>query len=90
MTAGTKIIEGLKQAIAGDFSRVTIEGQTWVRVGAVSEAEVEAAAIAIHDSEYDATTYLWETETIATRQGYREMARAALEAALAVRRKSSP
>lgn len=31
MSIGPKIIEGLKQAIAGDFARVTIEGQTWVR-----------------------------------------------------------
>lgn len=31
--AGTKIIEGLKEALAGNFSRVTIEGQTWERVG---------------------------------------------------------
>ena len=53
--------------------------------GTVSEAEVEAAAIAIHDGEYDATRYPWQTETIATRQGYREMARAALEAAAKVR-----
>ncbi len=27
-----KIIEGLKQAVAGDFDRVTINGQTWVRI----------------------------------------------------------
>jgi hypothetical protein len=29
--SGAKIIEGLKQAIAGDFGRVTIEGQVWTR-----------------------------------------------------------
>ena len=29
--SGQKIIEGLKQAIAGDFGRVTIDGQVWVR-----------------------------------------------------------
>lgn len=29
--SGHKIIEGLKEAVAGNFSRVTIEGQTWVR-----------------------------------------------------------
>jgi hypothetical protein len=30
--SGAKIIKGLKQALAGDFTRVTIKGQTWVRV----------------------------------------------------------
>jgi hypothetical protein len=29
--AGSKIIEGIKQAIAGDFASVTVDGQTWVR-----------------------------------------------------------
>ncbi len=29
--SGKKIIEGLKQAIAGDFARVTIGGQVWIR-----------------------------------------------------------
>lgn len=29
--AGQKIIAGLKDAIAGNFARVTIDGQTWVR-----------------------------------------------------------
>lgn len=32
MGAGAKIIEGLKEAVRGDFARVTIEGQTWVRL----------------------------------------------------------
>jgi hypothetical protein len=31
-TAGNKIIESLKQAVAGDFSRVTVDGVTWVRL----------------------------------------------------------
>lgn len=31
MASGAKIIEALKQAKEGDFARVTIEGQTWVR-----------------------------------------------------------
>lgn len=30
--AGKKIIDGLKDALAGNFSRVTIDGQTWVRL----------------------------------------------------------
>ena len=29
---GHKIIEGLRQAVNGDFARVTIEGQIWERV----------------------------------------------------------
>lgn len=29
--SGAKIIAGLKEAIAGDLARVTIDGQTWVR-----------------------------------------------------------
>lgn len=29
--SGAKIIEGLKEAVAGDMTRVTIEGQTWLR-----------------------------------------------------------
>lgn len=31
MSAAAKIIEGLKDAIAGNFASVTIEGQHWVR-----------------------------------------------------------
>jgi hypothetical protein len=30
--SGQKIVEGLKDAVAGNFSRVTIEGQTWQRI----------------------------------------------------------
>lgn len=29
--SGQKILDGLKEAIAGDFGRVTIDGQVWVR-----------------------------------------------------------
>lgn len=29
---GVKIIEALKEAIAGDLARVTIEGETWAKV----------------------------------------------------------
>lgn len=29
--SGHKIIEGIKQAIAGDLTRVIVEGQTWER-----------------------------------------------------------
>lgn len=34
--SGQKIIDGLRDAIAGNFSAVTIEGQRWVRVDAQS------------------------------------------------------
>lgn len=40
-SAGPRIIKALKQAAAGDFSVVTIEGQTWVRRDDLSKA-VEA------------------------------------------------
>lgn len=30
--AGRKILDGLRDAVNGNFTRVTIEGQTWVRV----------------------------------------------------------
>lgn len=38
MAAGAKIIEGLKDAVAGNFSRVTIDGQTWARTDVPEEA----------------------------------------------------
>ncbi len=28
---GARILQGLKDAVAGNFTRVTIEGQTWER-----------------------------------------------------------
>jgi hypothetical protein len=31
MSTGSRIIESLKEAVAGDFARVTIDGQVWVR-----------------------------------------------------------
>jgi len=37
--SGAKIIAGLKDAIAGNLSRVTIEGQTWVREDGVSDEQ---------------------------------------------------
>lgn len=30
--SGARTIESLKQAIAGDFARVTVDGQTWIRL----------------------------------------------------------
>src|SRR5581483_3628517 len=46
--SGHKIIEGLRQAVAGNFARVTIEGQTWVRVDDANpdDPDIEAAAMA--------------------------------------------
>jgi len=40
--SGAKIIEGLKDAAAGNFSRVTIEGQVWQRIVTASDAEAAA------------------------------------------------
>lgn len=40
-----KIIDGLKDAIAGNFRRVTIEGQTWVRVEPLCRDDEEAAKV---------------------------------------------
>jgi hypothetical protein len=39
MSAGQKIIEGLREAVAGDMARVTINGQVWVK-----ETPLERAA----------------------------------------------
>lgn len=45
--AGQKIIDGLKDAVAGNFDRFTVEGQTWERRHTgkplVSDDEVRAA-----------------------------------------------
>ena len=47
---GSKLIDGLRDAVAGNFSQVTIEGQTWVRADHVAELE---CAVAEHfESEY--------------------------------------
>jgi hypothetical protein len=32
MTTGQKILDGLKDAVAGNLARVTIDGQTWERI----------------------------------------------------------
>lgn len=39
--AGRKIIDGLKEALGGNFTRVTIEGQHWVREDAL-RADLQA------------------------------------------------
>lgn len=44
--AGHKIIEGLKDAVAGNFSSVTIEGQRWIRVISPSPAVAAAPIVA--------------------------------------------
>ena len=36
---GSKILDGLRDAMAGNFAKVTIEGQTWVRADRVAELE---------------------------------------------------
>src|SRR5260221_535079 len=53
----TKIIEGLREAVAGNFARVMIEGQTWMRAdpieippaGPIVECEGIEAFINIRD-----------------------------------------
>lgn len=44
-SAANKIMAGLRDAIAGNFSRVTIEGQTWVRTDNLSK-EIDPKLIA--------------------------------------------
>lgn len=64
-SAGPRIIKALKQAAAGDFSVVTIEGQTWVRRDDLSKA-VEAlkpfaeAASNLDEDKLD-RHHLWES-----------------------------
>lgn len=41
MSAGRKIIEGLEAAVNGDLLRVTIEGQTWVRLAVNNDRKTE-------------------------------------------------
>ena len=36
MRGGAKIIDSIEQAARGDFSRVTVAGQTWVRLDRVN------------------------------------------------------
>lgn len=45
--SGHKIIDGLKDAVAGNFDRVTIEGHVWVR----RDAEVERLRAALEECE---------------------------------------
>jgi hypothetical protein len=54
--AGAKIIEGLKHAIAGNFVRVTIDGQTWIR------RDEENAQIAVMKDALDFILSLAEEE----------------------------
>lgn len=39
--SGNKIIDGLKDAVAGNFSRVTIDGEVWVKASTVSRSSPE-------------------------------------------------
>lgn len=42
--SGDKIIEGLKEAVAGDLSRVTIDGQVWTRQRPDLQKEADVSA----------------------------------------------
>lgn len=44
MSAGQKILAGLQDAVAGNFTRVTINGQTWVRADVGSPEHALASA----------------------------------------------
>lgn len=60
-SAGRKIIDGLKDAVAGNFASVTIEGQRWVRDPAPSpQSTADHATIAPH-----VATAINEIETLA-------------------------
>lgn len=41
---GQRIIAGLKDAIAGNFAAVTIDGQQWVRVGFIQPTKYGSPA----------------------------------------------
>lgn len=47
--SGAKIIEGLKDAISGNFGRVTIEGQVWERRGHEEWQPIETAPTGDND-----------------------------------------
>jgi hypothetical protein len=48
--SGSKLIDGLRDAIAGNFTRVNIEGQVWVRHDAESpEGQLASARNTIAD-----------------------------------------
>lgn len=42
-SAGRRIIDGLKDAVAGNFASVTIEGQRWVRADTAGWQPIETA-----------------------------------------------
>ena len=42
---GHKIIEALKEAVAGDIARVTIDGHTWARVSDIHADQQEIMRI---------------------------------------------
>jgi len=39
MSAGKKLIQSLQEAVDGNFARITHNGQTWVRIEEVRDAE---------------------------------------------------
>lgn len=80
---GKKIIDGLKAAIAGDLSRVHIEGQTWVRVDRAgsTQAEIErlrAALLPFADAALQAEQTGTPADIFVEREHF-DAARAAIE-----------
>lgn len=49
--SGARIIEGLKAAKAGKFSRVTIDGQEWVRTAQIDAEEKIKQIVAVYETE---------------------------------------
>ena len=58
INAGAKILDGLRDALSGNFSRVTIEGQVWVRLDPAAtprtHADRQAMAETIHKARWPA------------------------------------
>ena len=63
MSKGHKIVEGLKEAIAGDFARVTIEGQVWARLEvewqSIETAPKDGQIILTYSNEWGCAACRW-------------------------------
>jgi hypothetical protein len=64
--SGAKIIEGLKDAVAGNFASVTIDGETWVRKSqwqSIESAPKNGESILAYDPIAEAPTIIrWDNE----------------------------
>lgn len=53
---GQRIIDGLRDAVVGDFARVTIDGETWIRadwrpIGTAPQDGTRILGFDIHDAD---------------------------------------